>query len=82
MQPTAPQVTFLNDLRNGARRASAAMDASMVGPLIRANLVRWDEDAGAAARRRRPPGSTFTLTSLGAQLLEDREARCALAGQD
>ncbi|HEY3846879.1 MAG TPA: hypothetical protein VGL95_07175 [Acetobacteraceae bacterium] len=81
MQPTAPQVTFLNDLRGGARRASAAMDASMVGPLIRANLVRWDDDPGAAARRRRPPGSTFTLTSLGAQLLADREAGCALADQ-
>jgi hypothetical protein len=81
MQPTAPQVTFLTDLRNGARRARAAMDASMVGPLIRANLVRWDDDPGAAARRRRPPGSMFTLTSLGVQLLADHEAGCARAGQ-
>jgi hypothetical protein len=80
MQPTAPQVTFLTNLRNGARRASAAMDASMVGPLIRANLVRWDDDPDAAARRRRPPGSTFTLTSLGVQLLADHEAAYALVG--
>lgn len=81
MQPTAPQVTFLTDLRRGARRATAAMDASMVGPLIRANLVRWDEDAGAAARRHRPPGTVFTLTSLGAQLLAEREAGGVLASQ-
>ncbi len=81
MQPTESQVTFLTDLRGGARRASAEMDASMVGPLIRANLVRWDADPSAAARRRRPPGTIFTLTGLGAQLLADREAGCALAGQ-
>jgi len=81
MQPTGPQVTFLNHLRGGTRRASADIDACMVGPLIRANLVRLDDDPAAAARRRRPPGTTFTLTSQGAQLLTDHETGCALASQ-
>ena len=47
----------------------------MIGPLIRANLVRWDDDPAEAAKRRRPPGSTFALTSLGAQSLAEHEAR-------
>ena len=55
MQPTASQLTFLADLRQGPRRAAAHLDASMVGPLIRANLVQWDNEPGDAARRRRPP---------------------------
>jgi hypothetical protein len=79
MQPTGPQLTFLTYLRGGTRRASTDIDACVVGPLIRANLVRLDDDPAAAARRRRPPGTIFTLTSLGAQLLMDRETGCALA---
>ena len=47
----------------------------MIGPLIRANLVRWDDDPAEAAKRRRPPGSTFALTSLGAEFLAEHEAR-------
>ena len=46
MEPTAPQLTFLADLRRGPRRADAHLDASMVGPLIRANLVQWDDEPG------------------------------------
>jgi hypothetical protein len=38
---TPEQMAFLADLRKGAFRAIAAQDASVSGPLIRANLVRW-----------------------------------------
>lgn len=75
MEPTAPQFTFLADLRQGPRRAGAGLDASMVGPLIRANLVQWDDEPGAAARRRRPPSTIFALTRLGACVLAEHEAR-------
>ena len=47
----------------------------MVGPLIRANLVQWDDEPGDAARRRQPPSTIFALTELGACLLAEREAR-------
>jgi hypothetical protein len=71
MDLTREQLAFLADLRKGARRATAAQDASVIGPLIRANLVRWEDDPGKAARRRESWGSTFTLTTLGeASLLE------------
>lgn len=76
MDLTAPQLAFLADLRRGARRAAAHLDASMVGPLIRANLVQWDDEPGDAARRRRPPSTIFALTGLGACLLAEQEARC------
>jgi hypothetical protein len=33
-------MTLLADLREGTCRATAAHDASAIGPLIRANLVR------------------------------------------
>ena len=75
MEPTAPQLTFLAGLRQGPRRADAHLDASMVGPLIRANLVQWDDEPGDTARRRRPPSTVFVLTSLGACLLAEHEAR-------
>ena len=75
MEPTAPQLIFLADLRHGPRRADAHLDASMVGPLIRANLVQWDDEPGDAARRRRPPSTIFALTWLGACLLAEHEAR-------
>lgn len=73
MELTSEQLAFLADLRIGACRAVAALDASMIGPLIRANLVRWDDDPAEAARRRQPPGTTFTLTSLGEQCLAGHE---------
>jgi hypothetical protein len=76
MEPTIRQFTFLADLRRGPRRAAAYLDASMVGPLIRANLVQWDDEPGDAARRRRPPSTIFALTGLGACLLAEHEARC------
>ena len=76
MEPTALQLTFLADLRRGARRAAAHLDARMVGPLIRANLVQWDDEPGDAARRRQPPSTVFALTGLGASLLAEHEARC------
>ena len=65
------QLAFLADLRKGARRASAAQDASMIGPLIRANLVCWEDDQRGAAARRNPPGSSFTLTDLGEAALAE-----------
>ncbi|MEJ0017293.1 MAG: hypothetical protein WDN25_12130 [Acetobacteraceae bacterium] len=74
MELTNEQLAFLADLRKGTCRADAGLDASMVGPLIRANLVRWDDDPDAAAKRRRPPGTTFTLTNVGEQCLAEHEA--------
>ena len=74
MEPTAPQLIFLADLHRGPRRAAAHLDASMVGPLIRANLVQWDDEPGDAARRRRPPSTIFALTPLGACLVAEHEA--------
>jgi hypothetical protein len=79
MELTNEQMAFLAALRTGAQRAAAALDASMIGPLIRANLVRWDDDPAAAAKLRDPPGTTFTLTNLGEQYLLEHEARCRLA---
>ena len=73
MELTSEQLACLADLRRGACRAVAALDASVIGPLIRANLVQWDDDPAAAARRRQPPGTTFTLTSLGEQCLAGHE---------
>ena len=75
MELTRLQLDFLVDLRTGACRAVAGLDAGVIGPLIRANLVRWDDDPAEAAKRRQPPGSTFALTSLGAQSLAEHEAR-------
>lgn len=74
MDLTREQVNFLADLRRGTRRATAAQDASMIGPLIRANLVRWDNDPSETAGRRNPAGSTFTLTPLGEAWLAKHEA--------
>jgi hypothetical protein len=80
MELTDEQLAFLLDLRKGARRAAASMDAGVIGPLIRANLVRWDDDPSAAAKRRHPPGSTFMLTEAGEQLLAEHEARRGVGG--
>jgi hypothetical protein len=73
MELTDEQVAFLADLRNGACPAVAALDASMIGPLIRANLVRWDDDPAESAKRQHPPGTAFTLTDLGEQCLVELE---------
>lgn len=72
---TQEQLTFMADLRAGTLRATAAQNASVIGPLIRANLVRWDDDTSVAASRRKPPGTTFTLTPLGEACLTEHEAR-------
>ncbi len=72
---TREQIIFLANLRKGTCRATAAQDASVIGPLIRANLVRWDDDPSAAASRRKPPGSNFTLTPLGEACLAEHEAQ-------
>lgn len=72
MELTTAQLEFLCSLRQASVAAAYNVDASVVGPLIRANLVRWEDDAGAAARRSLTPRSTFTLTLQGVQLLVDR----------
>ncbi len=71
MDLTVEQLAFLADLRKGTRRATAAQDASVIGPLIRANLVRWDDDPSEAEIRQKPQGGTFTLTEFGARCLAD-----------
>ncbi len=78
MDLTREQLAFLTDLRRGTCRATAAQDASVIGPLIRANLVRWDDDLSNAASRRKPPGSTFTLTPLGEARLAEHEPEARL----
>ena len=78
---TQEQLAFLADLRQGTRRAAAAQDASVIGPLIRANLVRWDDDTSDAGVRREPRGSTFTLTPLGEAYLVEHEAEDRLPEQ-
>ena len=75
MDLTREQLDFLIELQKGTRRATAGQDASVIGPLIRANLVRWDADTGDAASRRNPQGSTFTLTPLGEARLAEHEAQ-------
>ena len=74
MHLTREQMAFLIDLQNGICRATAAQDASVIGPLIRANLVRWDVDPSEVASRRNPQGSTFSLTPLGEVCLAEHEA--------
>src|ERR1700747_2945907 len=51
---TQEQMAFLVDLQKGTSRATAAQDASVIGPLIRANLVRWEVDPSEGASRRNP----------------------------
>ena len=75
MNLTREQAIFLADLRRGTCNATAAQDARMIGPLVRANLVRWDDDPSKTAGRRNPAGSTFTLTALGEACLAEHEAR-------
>lgn len=73
MDLTREQRAFLADLRKQPRQAAAAQDASVIGPLIRARLVRWDDDPSTAAARREPPASTFTITALGEAALAEHE---------
>jgi len=80
MDLTREQMIFLTDLRKGTCRATAAQDASAIGPLIRADLVRWDNDPNEAARRRKPPGSTFALTPRGEACLAEQEGQERTAG--
>src|ERR1700759_92427 len=75
MDLTREQMAFLIDLQEGTCRATAAQDASVIGPLIRANLVRWDVDPSAAASRRNPQGGTFSLTPLGEAFLAEHDAQ-------
>ena len=74
MDLTREQLAFLADLRKGTRPATAAQDASVIGPLIRAHLVRWEDDTGGAGTHRELRGSTFTLTPLGEVRLAELEA--------
>lgn len=74
MDLTREQLTFLANLRKGACCATAAQDATVMGPLIRANLVRWDDDPSEAGTHRNPRGSIFTLSPLGEACLADYEA--------
>jgi hypothetical protein len=74
MDLTREQLAFLIDLQRGTCQATAAQDASVIGPLVRANLVRWDVDPSEAASRRNPQGSTFSLTPLGEARLAEHEA--------
>lgn len=73
MDLTREQLAFLADLRKGTCRATAAQDASVIGPLIRSHLVRWDDDPREAGIRRKPEGSSFTLTELGEAFLAEHE---------
>lgn len=75
MDLTQEQMNFLIDLQKGTCRATVAQDASVIGPLIRANLVSWDVDPSEAASRRNPQGSTFSLTPLGEAYLAERVAQ-------
>lgn len=75
MDLSREQLAFLIGLQKETCRATAAQDASVIGPLIRANLVCWDVDPSEAASRRNPAGSTFSLTPLGTAYLAEHEAQ-------
>jgi hypothetical protein len=75
MDLTPEQMNFLIDLQKGTCRATAAQDACVIGPLIRANLARWEVDPSEAATHRNPQGSTFSLTPLGQAYLTERMAQ-------
>jgi hypothetical protein len=72
---TQEQLSFLADLRRGRCPATAAQDAVVIGPLIRANLVRWDDDPTESGTRRKSRGTTFALTPLGEVRLVEHETR-------
>jgi hypothetical protein len=54
-------LAFSAYLRMGTCRATATQDASVIGPLIRANLVRWDDDPSKAVGRREPTATPTLL---------------------
>jgi hypothetical protein len=72
---THDQFAFLAGLRKGRCPATAAQDAVVIGPLIRANLVRWDDDPSETGTLRKLRGTNFTLTSLGEVCLVEHQAR-------
>jgi len=74
MDLTRKQLAFLADSRKGMCLATAAQDGTVIGPLIRADLVRWDDNPSEAGTRCKPLGSTFNLTPLGEVCLGEREA--------
>lgn len=78
MDLTREQAAFLADLRKGTCRATAAQDARAIGPLVRANLVRWDDDPSDGGTRRKARGSSFTLTDLGEACLARHDAQESL----
>ena len=80
MDLTQEQLAFLADLRKGTCRATAAQDASVIGPLIRSHLVRWDDDPREAGIRRKSQGSSFTLTELGEASLAEHERQNSRLG--
>jgi hypothetical protein len=45
MELTTAQLRFLSSLSRAPIAASHNVDAGMAGPLIRANLIRWEDDA-------------------------------------
>jgi hypothetical protein len=73
MQLTPAQWTFLADLRRGPRAAIACLDASMIGPLIRAELVAWTDDADHSSHHHAEPNASFALTLLGASHMGARD---------
>jgi hypothetical protein len=68
---SAKQLAFLSDLRAAARPARADLDATMIGPLLRAGLVRWGGAPEKANGSTRHSHDTFVLTRLGARRLAD-----------
>ena len=74
---SASQLAFLIELQAAARPARADLDATMVGPLLRAGLVRWGSDPHKGQGAGRP--GTFVLTRLGARRLADHKARGSVA---
>src|SRR5690349_6194723 len=67
---TPEQITFLVSLLSGPRRTDDCHDAITVGPLLRLNLIAWDEPDHRLKGRRRP--STFTLSEAGIRALDVR----------
>ena len=71
---TSAQWSFLAGLRHGPHAATADQDASVIGPLIRSELVDWSDDVIVPRNRRMLPSATFTLTPRGAAHLVKRQA--------
>jgi hypothetical protein len=80
MQLTPAQWTFMTDLLGGPRVAAACQDASMIGPLIRAELVAWTDEADRPPHRRAEPAASFALTLLGARHMGMHGAAAAQIG--